>query len=482
MKIAQVVAGYTLGGADLLRRAMGKKNPEAMAAQRQVFLTGAAKNGVGAAKANEIFDLMEKFAEYGFNKSHSAAYALISYHTAYLKTHFPTQFMAALMTSELSNQDKILKYIGACRDMDITVRQPDVNLSMRHFTAPEPGVVVFGLGGVKNVGDEAIRGIVEARAEGGPYASLLDLATRVHLRKVTKRVLESLIKAGALDSLGAPRRHLLENLDRVVALAQKRAKDRDSGQMSLLLLAGAAPPAPLPGLGLAGEGPPPEEWPEDEKLRQEKEVLGFFLSSHPLLAFRRELKRLRLTDLSQAADYPHKHEVRLAVIVTNVKEHYTKKGDKMAFLGVEDLSGPGEMTLFPENWKEAKPLVEADEPLIVTAEVDARGGGPAGNSADNDDEEPGPKVAKLLCKSVGRLADALLATNEPVVLDLPAAALDEAGLARLAALVAAHPGPTPLRLRLLLPEADCTLELAKDHCVFVCPEFWRAVDDWLGRP
>jgi DNA polymerase-3 subunit alpha len=481
MKIAQVVAGYTLGGADLLRRAMGKKDPKAMAAQRQIFVDGAAQNQVPKAKANEIFDLMEKFAEYGFNKSHSAAYALISYHTAYLKTHFPTQFMAALMTSELSNQDKILKYIGACRDMDITVRQPDVNLSSRHFTVPEPGVVVFGLGGVKNVGDEAIREIAEARAADGPYASLLDLCTRVNLRKATKRVLESLVKAGALDSLGAPRRHLLENLDRVVAVAQKRARDKDSGQMSLLAMAGMAPPPPLPGLGLADDGPPPEEWPEDEKLRQEKEVLGFFLSNHPLMAFRRELKRLRLLDLSRAADMGHKQEVRLALIVTAVKEHFTKKGDKMAFLTVEDLSGSGEMTLFPDIWKEAKPLVDADEPLLVTAEVDGRNAAPAGNGADDDEEQP-PKVAKLLGKTIRRLADALTATHEPVELDLPAASLDEAGVARLAALAKGHPGQTPLRLRLLLPECDCLLELSKDHCVFVSPEFWRAVDDWLGRP
>ncbi|MEW5773196.1 MAG: DNA polymerase III subunit alpha [Thermodesulfobacteriota bacterium] len=481
MKIAQVVAGYTLGGADLLRRAMGKKNPEAMAAQRQVFLEGAARNGVDAKKAGEIFDLMEKFAEYGFNKSHSAAYALISYHTAYLKTHFPTQFMAALMTSELSNQDKILKYIGACRDMDIAVRQPDLNQSQRHFTVPEPGTVVFGLGGVKNVGDEAIREIADARAAEGPYGSLLDLCSRVNLRKVTKRVLESLVKAGAMDSLGVPRRHLLENLDRVVAVAQKRAKDRESGQMSLLAMSGAAPP-PEPGLGLAGDGPPPEEWPEDEKLRQEKEVLGFFLTSHPLLAFRREIRRLRLLDLSRAADMPHKTEVRLALIVTAQKEHYTKKGDKMAFLTVEDLSGSGEMTLFPDIWKDAKPLVEADEPLLVTAEVDARNNGPAPAAAGDDDEEQPPKVAKLLGKAVGRLADALTATNEPVVLDMPGNALDEAGLERLTGLAKAHPGQTPLRVRLVLPECDCLIELSKDHCVFVTPEFWRAVDDWLGRP
>ena len=236
MQIAQIVAGYTLGGADLLRRAMGKKNAEAMAKERTLFVDGAVKNGTSKEKATEIFDLMEKFAEYGFNKSHSAAYALISYHTAYLKTHHKVEFMAALLTSEIGNQDKILKYIAACKDNDIEVRQPDVQVSRREFIVRDEAVV-YGLGGIKNVGDEAIREIVAAREKDGPFLSFLDLCIRVSLRKVTKRVLESLIKGGALDCFGCSRAAMVAAIDPVVARAQKKIKEKQSNQISLLTLA-----------------------------------------------------------------------------------------------------------------------------------------------------------------------------------------------------------------------------------------------------
>jgi len=257
MQIAQIIASYTLGGADLLRRAMGKKKAEAMAKERVNFVTGAEKNNIDKDKANEIFDLMEKFAEYGFNKSHSAAYALISYYTAYLKVHYKVEFMAALLTSEMGNQDKLLKYVSCCKDMDINVVQASVNQSQREFTAHD-GQVVFGLGGIKNVGDEAIREIVEARAEGGDFASLFDMCCRVNLRKVTKRVLESLVKGGACDCFGVPRAAMLAAIEIVVARAQKKAKDKTSNQVSLLSMAPVVESAPQPGIGLdCPEAPPP---------------------------------------------------------------------------------------------------------------------------------------------------------------------------------------------------------------------------------
>ena len=238
MQIAQVLSGYSLGEGDLLRRAMGKKDAKEMAQQRARFLSGAAKKEIPEGQANDIFDLMEKFAEYGFNKSHSAAYALISYHTAFLKAHFPVAFMAALITSDIENQDKVLKYIADCQDRDIEVLPPDVNLSMRHFSVRE-AKVVFGLAGIKNVGSEAIGEIVTEREANGPYESLFDLACRVNLRKVTKRVFEYLIKAGAMDSFGLPRAALLASLDKAVSQAQKRAEEKASGQLSLMALAPA---------------------------------------------------------------------------------------------------------------------------------------------------------------------------------------------------------------------------------------------------
>jgi len=468
MKIAQVVARYTLGGADLLRRAMGKKNAEAMAEQRAIFEKGAAENGVTKEKATEIFDLMEMFAAYGFNKSHSAAYALISYHTAYLKTHYPTEFMAAMITSEVSNTDKLLKYINACRDMDIEVLIPDVNRSMRHFTVPEEGKIIFGLAGVKNVGDEAIREIVDARAEGGPFKSLLDLCERVSLRKVTKRVLENLIKAGAMDCLNEPRALLADGLDKVVALAQKRAKEKESGQMSLMGMTGMETPS-LPGLGLPQDGPSIEEWTDDEKLRFEKEVLGFFLSSHPLLTYRHEMKRMNLVDLQTAADYANEAEVRTAVIVTGRKEIITKKGDKMAFLEIEDLVGNGELTVFPRSWPEVREILSRDEPLLLVARVSDR-------DAGLPQEEGVPKRAKLILEEVQILSDALSANTLPVNLNLPSGALDNGGMDKLKDVLAGFPGKTEVHIWLTVDDFACKLALGPQYKVTPCREFWKQIE------
>ncbi|BBD08911.1 DNA polymerase III subunit alpha [Desulfovibrio ferrophilus] len=468
MKIAQVVARYTLGGADLLRRAMGKKNAEAMAEQREIFYKGAAENDVTKEKAKEIFDLMEMFAAYGFNKSHSAAYALISYHTAYLKTHFPTEFMAAMITSEVSNTDKLLKYINACRDMEIEVLIPDINRSMRHFTVPEEGQIIFGLAGVKNVGDEAIREIVDARQKDGPFKSMLDLCERVALRKVTKRVLENLIKAGAMDSLGVPRALLADGLDKVVALAQKRAKEKDSGQMSLMGMVGMEMPS-LPGLGLNMEGPVTEEWSDDEKLRVEKEVLGFFLSSHPLLTYRHELRRMNLINLQDAADYPNEAEIRTAVIVTGRKEIITKKGDKMAFLEIEDLVGNGELTVFPRAWPEVKEILEQDEPLLLVAKVSDRDGG-------LPQEEGMPKRAKLILEEVKILADALSANTLPVNLNLSAKSLGNGGMDRLKDVLAGFPGKTEVHLWLTVDGFACKLALGPQYKVTACRDFWKKIE------
>ncbi|WP_461208795.1 DNA polymerase III subunit alpha [Desulfocurvus sp. DL9XJH121] len=470
MKIAQVVARYTLGGADLLRRAMGKKNAEAMAEQRDIFCKGAAENGVSKEKATEIFDLMEQFAAYGFNKSHSAAYALISYHTAYLKVHFPTEFMAAMITSEVSNTDKLLKYVNACRDLDIEVLSPDVNVSMRHFTVPEDGKIVFGLAGVKNVGDEAIREIVDARAEGGPYTSMLDLCERVNLRKVTKRVLENLIKAGAMDCFGVSRAGLTDGLERVVAMAQKRAKERDSGQMSLMGMVGMEMPS-LPGLGISVDGPEVEEWPDDELLRLEKEALGFFLSSHPLLTYRHEVRRMNLVSLVEAADYANESEVRTAAIVTGVKEIITKKGDKMAFLEIEDLMGNGELTVFPRAWPEVKELLARDEPLLVVGKVSDRD-----RDMDQPREEGVPKRAKLIAEEVRILSDALAQNTLPVVFNLPAGAVDGKGLDALKDVLARHHGDTEVHVWLKTDGFACKLALGPSYKVTPSREFWKDME------
>ena len=402
MSIAMIMANYSLGEGDLLRRAMGKKIAEEMAKQRARFMEGCRENEIAESTAEEVFDLMEKFAAYGFNKSHSAAYALISYHTAYLKAHYPREFMAALITSEIQNTDKILKYINACRDMDIEVVPPCVNKSYRGFTVTDKKVF-YGLGGVKGIGDEAIREIVEAREKDGPFISMLDLCTRVNLRKVTKRVLEALIKCGAFDALGCTRAGYYAGIERVVTMAHKKQKEKDSGQISMMGMLGEDPTASIPGLGLSCEEQTLEEWEDDEKLAFEKEVLGFYLTSHPLLAYRQEIARMRSVTLEKCADLSQDCEVRTALIVTDIQERFTKKGDKMAICQVEDLTGFCEMVVFPKTYMEIREILNSDQPLLVTAKI-----------AERDEALVAQGKAKLLADDAVALGKALSANHEPV--------------------------------------------------------------------
>ncbi|MCA1944253.1 MAG: DNA polymerase III subunit alpha [Desulfovibrio sp.] len=482
MQIAQIVAGYTLGGADLLRRAMGKKNAEEMATQRAIFVEGAAKNGVPEKKANEIFDLMEKFAEYGFNKSHSAAYALVSYWTAWLKTHYPAEFMAALMTSELGNQDKLLQYIAACKDMkdaqgrSLEVRPPDVNASRREFSVQDH-VIFFGLGGVKNVGDEAINSIVAAREAEGPFVSLLDFLTRIDLRKANKRVLESLIKCGALCSLGATERALFESLEQAISRAQKKAKEKDDTIVSLFSLAPAeAAPPPMPGVGFDCPEACLPEWPAEILSRYEKEALGFFLSNHPLMPFRRQMQRLQLTPLEECRGLPDRRQVRVAAMITSLKEHLTKKGDKMAFCQIEDLGGSAEATFFPRTYEAVKALLLEEKPLLLTALIDDKDGAAQANGDAQGDDDAPPTTVKLLVEEAQLLELAVAACTEPVRLQLPAARLDNGGLAAFKALLQEHEGDTPVRLRLLLDNCICDFELDDRLTVDPTPAFEQAMD------
>ena len=490
MQIAQIVAGYTLGGADLLRRAMGKKNPEAMAKERSRFVDGSKARQVPEKKANEIFDLMEKFAEYGFNKSHSAAYALVSYHTAYLKAHYPVEFMSALLTSEIGNQDKILKYIAVCKDMDIEVRQPNVQVSLRAFTAHE-GAVIYGLGGVKNVGDEAIREIVETR-QSGPYASFLDLCSRVNLRKVTKRVLESLIKSGACDCFGVSRASLVAALNACVTRAQKKQKEKESAQISMLALMPAVEEAARPGLGFACEEEATPEWDEDEKLRFEKEALGFFLTSHPLQQYRHEVLRLDLHTLEDARDMPARAEIRCAVLVTTSREIVNRRGNRMAFIGVEDLTASGEVTFFTDELQAARELLQSDQPLLLTATIDRRdnngynGNGQNGNDTampeeQQDDDDDAPREIKLRAVSVQSLADACNSSDLPYYFEADPSTLTPPALEELKAILQRHQGQVELHVGFRLDDVHCIMRLGSQWMVQPGPGFHRELHRWQSE-
>ncbi|NIQ37163.1 MAG: DNA polymerase III subunit alpha [Proteobacteria bacterium] len=379
MKIATLLADFNLGDADVLRRAMGKKIPGEMEKQREKFLDGAQKKNIGADTAEKIFELMAKFAEYGFNKSHSAAYALIAFQTAYLKAHYPVEFMAALLTSEVDTTDKIVKYIAECRDMGIEVLPPDVNESWRDFTIVE-GRIRFGLAAVKNVGGGAIESILKEREKGGNYRTLLDFCRRVDLRRVNKRVVESLIKSGAFDSTGASRAQMTLTLDDAVEKAQIFQKERESNQLGIF----SRLEDENPQWNERQDLPEVEEWPENQLLAFEKEAVGFYITRHPLARFEEEIKRHTQDDTASILTRQNGSEVRICGVSSSLKEIQTRKGDRMAFLSLEDMKGIVEVILFPEVFQASLPHLRDDQPLLVRGVLDM------------EDENPKIKATEVL--------------------------------------------------------------------------------------
>ena len=479
MQIAQIIANYTLGGADLLRRAMGKKKAEAMAQQRATFVSGAAKNNIPEEKANEIFDLMEKFAAYGFNKSHSAAYAVISYYTAYLKAHYTSEFMAALLTSEINNRDKLLKYISCCKDRNIEVCPPSVNFPARAFSVHD-NKIIFGLGGIKSVGEEAIMEIASARKDG-PFVSFLDLCERVNLRKVTKRVLEALIKGGALDCTGATRNAMLACLDAVLLKAQKKQKSNSSSQgMSLFSFIPETqkPAEKLPGVGITGEQASLPEFSEEDILRYEKETLGFYLTSHPLQKYVREARRIGCITLESALEKGPGSEVAAAVLVTSVREVVTKaKQQRMAFVQVEDLTGHGEVTIFPKSYTpELQALLHSDAPLWLKGHTD--------NNQDeaSDDEEGQARELKMIADDLRPLDEVCREdTTHPLHFWLPKNRLGRDDMLSLRQILEQHPGPVQVIADVELdPGMLYLVAMGPDFNVEPTPELHKQLNDWLS--
>jgi DNA polymerase-3 subunit alpha len=366
MQIANRLAGYSLGEADLLRRAMGKKKPEEMAQQRERFIEGAAQRKYPPKKIEKIFDLMAQFAGYGFNKSHSAAYALLAYHTAYLKTHYPVEFMAALLTSVTGSTDDVVKYINECREMGIAVDAPDINVSDANFT-PHGENIRFGLAAVKNVGGNAIESIVAARKKLGRFKSIFEFCENVDLRLLNKRVLESLIKSGAMDSLGR-RAQLMAVLDKAMDQAQKAQRDAENGQHGLFgVFQEEAPEADNHRL------PNVPDWDEHMRLAAEKEILGFFITGHPLEKYKdklQDLQALSIEELSGMTKSTGKDEtVVTAGIISNVRVLKSKKGDFYAQGTLEDMSGSIDMIVFPEAYKRLADKVKLEVPVLVKAGV-----------------------------------------------------------------------------------------------------------------
>lgn len=360
-RIAQVLAGYSLGKADLLRRAMGKKKPEEMEKQRQIFLEGSLENGLTADLANNIFDLMEKFAGYGFNKSHSAAYALVSYQTLWLKTHYPAAFLAATMSSDLQNTDKVVVFIEDARQMGIDIVPPDVNEGEYLFTVNDQDQIVYGLGAVKGVGEGPVEAIIAAR-KSGPFKNLFDFCERVDARKVNKRTIEALIKCGALDKIGPNRAALMAAIENAVKAADQAQTNAATGMIDLfgVMEEEAAVDVYQPYHDIT-------QWPTRERLSYEKDTLGLYLTGHPIDDFEKEVSEVAHMRLASLAD--SREPQRLVGLVVSARFARNKKGEPMAFLLLDDRTGRAEVSLFGEALEQAKPYLESDAIIVVEGSI-----------------------------------------------------------------------------------------------------------------
>ena len=455
MKIAGVLASYSMSEADGLRKAMGKKIVEIMAEHRDRFTKGAIENHVPKSKAKQIFDLMEKFGGYGFNKAHSAAYALIAYQTAYLKAHYPVEFMASLLTSEMHSTDGVVKYIAECKSHAIPVLPPDINESDREFTV-KGSDIRFGLVAVKNVGEGAIEAIIAERTENGRFSSLFDFCERVDLRKVNKRVAESLIKAGAFDSTTDRRSQMMAVLEEALDYGQRLQKEKTGPQMSLFDVGEDAPQMNAPTM------PDILEWDEKERLTMEKDALGFYITGHPLGRFESLLKGLTNGNTLSLKEKNDGAGVRIGGVVTNVKAIKTKRGDSMAFITTEDLHGTVETTVFSSVYAECRDILVADKALLIEGHI-------------QKDESS----VKILADTILPLEKAGEVRTESIHFNLDITRSDRETLAQLHDIFKKYPGPCRGYIHLTDPEkTETTIALPDD--MKLNPSLTREVTECLG--
>lgn len=394
MQIANIIGGYTMAEADTLRKLMGKKQYSIIKEkEKPKFLEGAKKKRLNEAKVKIIWDQIETFGEYGFNKSHSAAYAIIAYQTAYLKTHYPAAFMAALLTSEKDNRDKIIKHMTNCKEMGIKILPPDINASQKDFSISEENIR-FGLAAVKNVGESAMESVIATR-QSGEFTSFIDFLSRVDLRKVNKRVIESLIKSGAFDCLGYKRRQLTHHLDSALDEAQRKQKEILSNQSNIFDFFGEEKASEPNGNGKYNI-PSMDEWDEKELLSGEKETLGFYISSHPLYQYADKLKFVTDANTSTLKSKRDKDAVKISGVVSSFTEKLTKKKDLMCTVVLDDLLGSVEVIFWPDTYKKNYELLHSDEPIVVNGVVDIQGVG------ENEDEN-----IKIIAQEVSLLSQSL---------------------------------------------------------------------------
>ena len=470
MQIAQVLAGYTLGGADMLRRAMGKKKPEEMAKQRAVFEQGAISQGVDGELAMKIFDLVEKFAGYGFNKSHSAAYALVSYQTLWLKAHYPSEFMAAVMSSDMQNTDKVVTFIEECRDMGLTVVPPSVNSGAYMFGVNDEGHIIYGLGAIKGVGEGPIEAIVRARNEGGPFKDLFDFCDRVDAKSLNKRVLEALIRSGALDLLGPwPNKPGQLNMNRAVLsasqgeaikAADQSAKNQDLGLMDMF---GSLVPAGEDNVYDSYLKTP--EWSDKTRLSGEKDTLGLYLTGHPIDEYESEIRhfiRNRIKDLQPARG----DSQNIAGLVVDMRVMKNKKGDKMAFVTLDDRTGRIEVSMFADVFAQYQQLLQKDAVLVVEGEVTF------------DDYSGSLKVRS---KKVMQVVDARSHFARQLVLVVGHDQMDSHFSNKLSSMLGARKGSLPVRIDYSGSDASVSLMLGEQWQVSPSDELVLELRQWLGK-
>jgi DNA polymerase-3 subunit alpha len=451
------LAGFSLGEADILRKAMGKKKLEVMEAQRNKFIEGAVGNDVPRAIAERIWQDIEHFAGYGFNKSHSVAYAVISVQTAYLKAHYPAEYLAASLTSEMNNTTRVVILLEDCRRQGIGVLPPDVNSCFADFRVRDDKVL-FGLGAIKNVGLGAIEAIVQARDEGGPFQSVFDFCDRVEAQAWNRRVLESLIMAGAMDELPGGRSQKMAVVEQAIARAQHTQKARARGQASLF---GDAPE--LLGTGMEPPLPIEPEWDEATRLANEKAVLGFYLSGHPLDALKPLLRDLTTCSTVELQEAEENAVTVLAGAVASRKVIADKKGKRMAFVQLEDFLGSAELLVFSSTWERTETLFEEDAVVVVAGRANAR-----------EEQE-----TKLLVEQVMTLDEALEKLGRTLHLELDARALPSGNIDKLKALLARSPGTVPVRMRLRGEERELVMR-SRNTTVTPRRELIEAVRELLG--
>ena len=480
MMAAREIAGFTMSEADILRSAMGKKDKPKMAKMRTKFIAGALERDIPQATADALYDGIAKFAEYGFNRAHSAAYGVIAYQTAYLKANYPLEYMTSLLIHMEGNADRVATAIVDCRSKGIEVLPPDINQSNADFSMSD-GRILFGLAAIKNVGRHAVESIVQLRTDEGPFKSLEDLCERTTaIQDVNRRVLESLVQSGACDSLGE-RNRLMATLDHAVSRAERARRDRESGQTSLLDMVGS-PETEADDYGLLIDVAP---MAGEEKLRLEKELLGLYLSDHPLRRISAELAKLSDTQAVEVTSALQDTEVRVAGLVREVRRVVTRKGQIMAYAQLEDLTGSVDVVLFPRVFEQTRLLFEPDKVVVVQGKVDARAGSTratgAGAASVDPELEPDVEVASIVADMAWLWDDPEclpVSRRQLVHVRLPSS---EAGLAeRLETVLARHPGTDEVVLHVVVGSREVTVQADRYH-VLAGPALAAEIDELIGQ-